>query len=350
MRFSKNSQLRDRRFAFTLVELLVVIAIIGVLIALLLPAVQQAREAARRMQCVNRMKQVGLALHTYHDAYSAFPALQMQVQPTRPAGFAALLPYLEQTAIYDDMTSASPPYGANDWNPTHQNTTISEFACPSDPNWGSRAGVSGRQPRSYHLSVGDSIRNNHTTSSSKRGMFVPLENRTFADLSDGTSNSFAVSEVVIGPNSVTRFLKGNVAVTPGINTNPSSPADCWAARGSNGLVASAVEVTAESYVHRAPGSRWAEGRVFFTGFSSVLPPNSPRCTIAHNDGTWGIWTPSSFHTGGVNVGFADGSVHFISETIDAGNPTATEAASGPSPYGVWGALGSINGGETQSEF
>lgn len=342
------AQSETRRTGFTLVELLVVIAIIGVLIALLLPAVQQAREAARRMQCTNRMKQVALALHNYHDSYGAFPAMQMQASPARPSGFVSLLPYVEQAAIWEDATSANPPYGAADWNPTHQNTLIPEFACPSDPNWTSRAEVAGgRKPRSYHFSVGDSIRNNHSDQSSKRGVFGALYNTGFSDLVDGTSNTLALSEVVIGPNSFTRTIKGNVAVTPGINANPASPADCWAARGPHGEVATAVEVTAESYVHRAPGSRWAEGRVFFSGFSTVLPPNAPRCTTAHNDTIWGVWTPSSFHPGGVNVGRADGSIQFVPETVDCGDPTQTEVTTGPSPYGVWGALGSINGGEAR---
>ncbi|MEW4456243.1 DUF1559 domain-containing protein [Bremerella sp. JC817] len=335
-----------RRLAFTLVELLVVIAIIGVLIALLLPAVQQARESARRMQCSNRMKQVGLAMHNYHDSFGAFPAQQMQVLPSRPSGFVALLPYIEQYAVYERAKSASTPFGTADWNPAEQNTSISELFCPSDPYLGSRAGVNGRKPRSYHFCVGDSIRNNHTTTSSKRGMFAPEVNMAFRDLVDGASNTLALSEVVVGPNSVTRTMKGNVAVTPGINASPSSPADCWAARGVNGQIDAAVSVTAESYVHRAPGSRWAEGRVFFTGFSTVLPPNSPRCSVADTDGSWGIWTPSSFHPGGVVCGRADGSTQFIAETIDAGDPTSTEVTTGRSPYGVWGALGSINGGET----
>ncbi|MHC2070565.1 DUF1559 family PulG-like putative transporter [Bremerella sp. T1] len=339
-----------RRAGFTLVELLVVIAIIGVLIALLLPAVQQARESARRMQCSNRMKQVGLALHNYHDTHGAFPALQMQAAPSRPSGFVALLPYIEQTAVWNRASGAATPFGAGDWNPAEQNTLIPELLCPSDPYWSSRADVTGRKPRSYHLCVGDSIRNNHNTSSSKRGLFVTQTNLAFRDIVDGTSNTLAISEVVVGPNNITRTMKGNVAVTPGINTNPSSPADCWAARGVNGEVDAAVPVTAESYVHRAPGSRWAEGRVFFTGFSTVLPPNSPRCTIAHNDGSWGIWTPSSFHPGGVLCGRADGSTQFVPETIDAGDPTAVEATTGPSPYGVWGALGSINGGEAYSSL
>jgi len=337
-----------RRAGFTLVELLVVIAIIGVLIALLLPAVQQARESARRMQCSNRMKQVGLALHNYHDTHSAFPTLRMQVAPSRPSGFVALLPYIEQRAVYERASDAATPFGTSDWNPAEQNTLIPELLCPSDPYWSSRASVGGRKPRSYHFCVGDSIRNNHIDSSSQRGMFVMEANLSFKDLVDGTSNTLALSEVVVGPNSITRTMKGNVAVTPGMNTNPASPADCWAARGINGEVDAAVPVTAESYVHRAPGSRWAEGRVFFSGFSTVLPPNSPRCTIAHNDGSWGVWTPSSFHPGGVICGRADGSTQFVPETIDSGDPTATEVTDGRSPYGVWGALGSINGGEAPS--
>ncbi|MBI1246498.1 DUF1559 domain-containing protein [bacterium] len=341
-------RVRMRPTGFTLVELLVVIAIIGVLIALLLPAVQQARESARRMQCSNRTKQVGLALHNYHAAFNAFPAMQMQAAPSHPSGFMAILAYLEQTAVWELASKASPPFGSADWNPAQQSTLIPELLCPSDPYWSSRASVSGRMPRSYHFCVGDSIRNNHTTSSSKRGMFVPLENRSISDITDGTSNTFALSEVVVGPNSVTRTMKGNVAVTPGINSNPSNPADCWAASGPNGQIDPAVAVTAESYVHRAPGSRWAEGRVFYSGFNTVLPPNSPRCTTGATDASWGIWTPSSFHPGGVVCGRADGSTQFVTDTVDSGDPTSPEVTSGRSPYGIWGALGSINGGEAAS--
>ncbi|MBA2118000.1 DUF1559 domain-containing protein [Bremerella alba] len=335
------------RDGFTLVELLVVIAIIGVLVALLLPAVQQARESARRMQCSNRMKQLGLALHNYHGTYNAFPGLRIQVEPAHPSGFVALLPYVEQTAVWDKITSASTPFGTN-WNPAEQKTLIPELLCPSDPNWTSRTNSSDRKPRSYHFCLGDSIRQNHRGDSSKRGMFVDLENRDFSDLTDGTSNTLALSEVVVGSMTVTRKLRGSVAVTPGINTNPSSPADCWAARGPNGEVDSAVSVSAESYIHRAPGSRWAEGRAFFGGFTTVLPPNAPRCSIADSDDHWGVWTPSSYHPGGVLAGRADGSTQFIAETIDSGDPTEFEVSSGRSPFGVWGALGSINGSETVS--
>lgn len=331
---------------FTLVELLVVIAIIGILIGLLLPAVQAAREAARRSQCINRLRQLGIALQNYHDVNRTFAPMRMWAAPARPSGFVALLPFVEQTGIWAEITSAQPPFGSADWNPYHQNTLLPEYSCPSDPNWRERATLSGRKPRSYHFCVGDSIYNNNSNSSSRRGMFVEQYVIATQDIVDGTSNTIALSEVGIGPTRVTRYIIGNVAVTPGIATNPSSPADCWAARGTGGMVNSSVEVTAQSYVHRAPGTRWAEGRVFYSGFSTVLPPNAPRCTYAHNDTLYGVWTASSFHPGGINVGMADGSARFISETIYAGDPTAPEVQDGPSPYGVWGGLGTIRGSET----
>ncbi len=335
------------RRGFTLVELLVVIAIIGVLVALLLPAVQAAREAARRSQCTNNLKQLALGVHNYHDTYKALPYLRMTVGPAHPSGFVGLLPFIEQQPLYDLAVAATPPFGTG-WNPTGQNERINAFRCPSDPIWGERAG--GRGPRSYHFSVGDSIRDNHGAGSSRRGMFVAMFTGDMARIGDGTSNTVALSEVAIGPDRLSRDIKGNAVVTPGINTNPSSPAECWAARGTGGQVHENFEVTAESSVGRAPGSRWAEGQTFFGGFSTVLPPNSPRCTIAHSDNTWGVWTASGYHPGGVVVAMGDGSVRFVSETIDAGDPTRTEVTSGPSPFGVWGALGSVRGGESVSDF
>ncbi|MEX1041841.1 MAG: DUF1559 domain-containing protein [Pirellulaceae bacterium] len=339
----------SRSFGFTLVELLVVIAIIGVLVALLLPAVQQAREAARRMQCMNRIKQLGLALHNYHDTYQSFPASQLQVTPSRPSGFVSLLPFIEQTAIWEEVTAGNPPYGASDWNPYHGQTLIPELSCPSDPNYSSRARSNSYKPRSYHFSVGDSIYDNHAASSTRRGMFVAQWNTNFHELVDGTSNTIALSEVAIGGTTVTRQIRGSVAVTPGIGSDPSSPADCLAARGPNNMIMDGISVTAESSIGRAPASRWAEGRTFFTGFSTVLPPNSPRCTTAEADDRMGIWTPSSYHPGGVVAGIADGSSRFVAETIDAGDPTMEEVSGGFSPYGIWGAMGSINGGESRTE-
>jgi prepilin-type processing-associated H-X9-DG protein len=97
---------------------------------------------------------------------------------------------------------------------------------------------------------------------------------------------------------------------------------------------------------RPAGVQWFDGYPAFTGFNTILPPNSPSCAQDNWGDTWGVFSASSFHPGGVNGLMGDGSVHFITNSINTGNLNSPEVTSGPSPYGVWGAMGSINGGET----
>src|SRR5208282_723912 len=143
---------RRSRRGFTLIELLVVIAIIAVLIALLLPAVQSAREAARRAQCVNNLKQIGLAIHNYHTASNTFPPGSAASYNTYNPGCVAwmgwsaqglMLPYLEQSSIYNAANFSYDSWNDNATNQTARDTRIAAFICPSDTNAGQSTGQTG---------------------------------------------------------------------------------------------------------------------------------------------------------------------------------------------------------------
>jgi len=336
-----------------LVELLVVIAIIGILIALLLPAVQAAREAARRSQCINALKQLGLGVQNYHDVHKLFPSRENATQSV--SGFVSLLPYIEQQALYNTIASSvnwSWPY-----NPSYTpwQVTISALLCPSDPA-GSAKPVN-ITFNNYRFCVGDGMVSGTAPtyddqgSANPRGIFGRISQIGMFSILDGTSNTIALSERLICQyNSTT---KQHVAAVSGIDTNPSA---CAAIAGPNGkFVTGTTEVTYYSATmdgtYWNPGTRWCDGRIFYTGFVTVLPPNGPSCqTSSTVDSTWMIMTPTSNHPGGVNVAMADASVRFISETIDCGNlsPNAQQPLGGQSLYGVWGALGSKAGNESRA--
>lgn len=358
------------RGGFTLVELLVVIAIIGILIALLLPAVQAAREAARRSQCTNQIKQITLAVHNYHDTHKVLPPGYCgtyeaggwgvtDVPPGNNNGglgpLPVLLPYFEQTALYDRITSpytdaagqvwsAWGPYtmrgnyGSGCYDPW--NTRIPVLCCPSGSAMTSE-GANGVRCNMV-FSRGDSISGAHT-SADPRGPFVSGTAggvNSFSDIKDGTSNTVGVSERVVYNGDYTD-IKGGICQRSGLNTNPST---CLGAADSNGVL-SGFGASHQNILGRS----WAGGYMTATGFNTVLGPNQASCTNDRGEWDWGIWPPSSYHPGGVNVSMMDGSVRFISDTIDTGNLTAAQpSSSAPSPYGVWGALGSKRGGEPVS--
>ncbi len=162
-----------------------------------------------------------------------------------------------------------------------------------------------------------------------RGIFAPNIWKNFADITDGTSNTVALGERVIG-------LDGRYAIRGNITQGSIAPADCRATVGSGGLYATPFQAPCDY----SNGRRWADGMPLFGGFNTILPPNSPSCAASAAEVTDGIFSVTSNHPGGVNVGMADGSVRFISEKIDAGDGTA-EVSKGPSPFGVWGLAGTI---------
>ncbi len=342
------------RRAFTLVELLVVIAIIGILIALLLPAVQAAREAARRSQCTNHLKQLGLALHNYHDTFGCFTFRQggttqgsSDYNWGRRSGFVGLLPFMEQAPLYQKISGALTENGTTyhawgpapwDGNYTPWKAQVPTLLCPSDPRGTKGSSDTGRT--NYRFCMGDTI-NDNTGSSNNRGLFAYISVSRFRDVTDGTSNTLAMSERGIGSGAGQKILSGVATGIASVDTNPTL---CLNTRGSNGEYKSGVSTRDGS------GTRWCDGVPLYTGFTTVLAPNAPSCMYDTNwDGNWGIFSPTSYHPGGVNGVMADGAVRFFSETINAGNPAASQVTSGVSPYGVWGALGTKAGGEVVNE-
>ncbi|MEN6496255.1 MAG: DUF1559 domain-containing protein [Thermoguttaceae bacterium] len=342
--------LGQRRRGFTLVELLVVIAIIGILIALLLPAVQAAREAARRSQCTNNLKQIGLALQNYHDTYGRMPALHAGTDANpngnngQLSGWIGLLPYMEQGPLYDAIRTGGsyngktyPAFGPVAWDTGYPpyREQVTGLLCPSDPG-GTARNPSADQARSnYAFSVGDTIQDN--AYGSNRGIFASKRYTRFADVTDGTSNTVAIAERAIY-RSGSMAIRGGTAKSVG-TTIKDNPTVCLAKAGANG------DYVSGTAIEGICGIWWADGRPASVGVNTVLPPNSPSCTNGANSWEWGIYSSSSFHPGGANALVLDGSVHFIPETINTGNLAAPQVSSGTSPYGVWGALGSMNGGE-----
>ncbi|QDU63853.1 hypothetical protein Pan216_47340 [Planctomycetes bacterium Pan216] len=336
---------RKARLGFTLVELLVVIAIIGVLVALLLPAVQQARAAARRMQCTNHLKQLGLALHNYHDAHGVFvfrkggttgSSSGLSDNWSRLSGFVPLLPYIDQQALYENIQrgdSTYPPGGPSPWTSwSVWNKVVSQYMCPSDPF------PTKIRCNNYAFSLGDSINSvnyDHTI----RGMFPYQACYSLSSVSDGTAQTVAMSEHAranFNRTSDLSRLDPRTALILDQTNLASNPSSCQSATPSS--------------IKGKFGTMMTDGQIERVGFHTVLPPNHIGCSDGSGgdgsaDSNTAILPPSSYHPGGVNALMVDGAVHFISDSIDTGDLTQPEVSSGRSPYGVWGALGSKDGGE-----
>jgi prepilin-type processing-associated H-X9-DG protein len=389
-----------------LVELLVVIAIIGVLIALLLPAVQAAREAARRATCTNKLKQIGIACHNMHDTFGHLPSACCQkelcVDVLAPLGFAtyemmqsaapgnrnrwhnrgrigwtaAIMPFLELPARYEPIAAEARNCGTNGaaggFNPqtaTENVTpsggtaipnpyagTIDAYLCPSDTE--NRKPPTGRAFTNYRGCIGDegfiNLENLRTGNSYNfRGAFSNGLYKIvgFESISDGTSNTMLVSEAGVSSGEIISFIQGGIAslgsgsdYTAATTGYTGFASLCNAKRGSG----REIQTPIDSY----SGYRVADGYTLFTTFHSILPPNSPTC--AHASGDYAVHAANSYHPGGANVLFADSTIRFVPDSIDAVSSGITlstqpvKSLTGESPFGIWGALGTIGGGETKS--
>ncbi len=386
---------------FTLVELLVVIAIIGVLIALLLPAVQAAREASRRLQCGNNIRQLALGVQNFHDTHNRMPCFAddpvfVSKGLDRISFLYVLFPYIEQTPSYDFIISAAPATGTlASWqaplsnNDSPMKAYISAFICPSDSNSGRwkigetaktnyrgsladimvRAGTTNRctSPRSW-LKVGPT-RAGGTANSYNAGI-IGLEG-----ISDGTSNTILLTEGVVWDGEPAAsgvkvdFRANMVDATYFYNQNPTN---CLNKKGEGRKT---VSSTSKGGSDQGPGDRaYDVYYTYNTGVFTLLPPNSPSC----NSGAWGGVSASSEHPGGVQTVMADVSVRFVSDTVNtknldircsttghvpsgeshdnwvpavplAGATGGTDAVTGqPFSYGVWAEMGAINDGQANS--
>ena len=380
------------KIGFTLVELLVVIAIIGVLIALLLPAVQAAREAARRMQCSNHLKQLALAIHNYADTNdSAIPNFGAFNSAGRQdwAPMLSLFPFIEQMARYESIPSK--PWQGFNYSPAVVGP-IANLACPSDdltlqvenlatvvpawdrenpqtpttPNWGSEAIRNRHHTRTNYMFSGADYTNYYHymnnrapfgTSGEGSGL-GPREWKNLASVTDGLSNTVFVAERSIADSryhisSFVMNLTVSVIATPANCLNYKKNAIAL----DKDKVNAVGSTTATSTAWEFSGRRIGCAMVIYNRFFTILPPNSPSCVQESVGYGPGLISATSYHPGGLNTSLGDGSVRFVSETIycdtltayaQGNSSTENTGRTGPSPFGVWGALGSINGGESST--
>lgn len=310
--------LSSRRRAFTLIELLVVIAIIAVLIALLLPAVQQAREAARRSQCKNNVKQLGLAIHNYHDSMAAFPPGVIW-----PSGLYTgsrtnfnvhLLPYYDLATVYNQVNFSS---GGILWygnNTTATGASVSLLLCPSDGRGGvNKVGVGTQRiflSNYFGVFSGQQLGDISSTSNTMQGFFTVNLSRRIRDLTDGLSNTMVLAESLTG---TANDLRGSA----------------WSDQPNGAMVFTGLGPNSKAPDRCYPCCNWCDNQT-----AGGLPNDNLPST--NGDGsTTDTSAARSRHVGGVHILLGDGAVRFVSDNVN---------------IAVWRGLGTIAGGETLGEF
>jgi len=344
-----------------LIELLVVIAIIAVLISLLLPAVQSAREAARRAQCVNNLKQIGLALHNYHSAQGTFPigvsaskntwnathGCDPQVTWNGWSVHALMLPYMEAAPIYNAINFMFDPLVCNsqDFQNTAFLTRIPGFLCPSDPFSGK---ASPGFINNYCASIGTTIGLVQNYPSNSSGIFNYAIPNGIGDITDGSSNTICFGESLVGGGDGSRYnYPGNGVALPD-NSYP------WVLDASQNYTQTmqTLQTCNQGFKTAAPnaglgvnrGWYWGWGAEAMTLINTIVPPSSTQFPWnGCRSGCFGCGTYdmdhaeianiTSQHPGGANILFGDGSVKFMKSTVD---------------IKTWWALGTRGGGEVVS--